>query len=483
MSARNACLADCAPVVVVNGPPEETPTRHGDCRDNCPIADGGFCDRHQITKTAQYVRLCREKESYWAAWEKGEGPKQRRDGLPPRTALAWNLAKSLKEFGADKCKTVSHAEYARRLTICAACELRHPTLNRCKLCGCMLSLKAKGRVWKCPIGRWDTAADRRWVATIRSRLALQWSQAYMRGDDDPDYSFPAPWRYVRTAELTAATIALLPRLPRDLAGVAAIPRSGMLPASIIASHLHLPLFECTRANGIRGLSYGMRGHTFRREDILNGPLLIVDDTVYSGFAMRTARNNMAENKRRTHYAAIFVRPSKADIVDFYADALPSPHLLEWNLWSSGMTCGLTANPAFHGGVATDLDGVLCEDFLRDGDDTRLGDERYRRALVEARPLVTAGLYPIPLIVTYRLERFRAETEDWLRRNRILYDKLVMHPAERFKDRDFALPQLKIDAYRESKCALFVESCPRQADLIHEHTGRRVLCPADGVIRQ
>lgn len=301
----------------------------------------------------------------------------------------------------------------------------------------------------------------------------------MSGDNDPEYALPAPWRYVRTAELAAATVKLIPQIPRDVMGVAGIPRSGMLPASILASHLHVPLYECVPNSGLRRITNGIRGHGFHVDKQSQGPILIVDDTIYSGFAMRSARNGMGE--RKAYYAAIFVRPSKASEVDFFAEILPSPHLLEWNLWSSGMTCGTAANPSFLGGLATDLDGVLCEDFLRDGDDTPAGDERYRRALIDARPLVTAGLYPIPLIVTYRLERFRAETEDWLRRNRILWDKLVMHPAERFRDRNFVVPQLKIDAYAESPCSLFVESDSAQAMVIRQATGRPVLDMETGMV--
>lgn len=64
----------------------------------------------------------------------------------------WNLTASLAAFAADGLKCVSCEEYAARLAICDACEHRHD--NKCKLCGCRLSVKAKGRAFQCPAGKW-----------------------------------------------------------------------------------------------------------------------------------------------------------------------------------------------------------------------------------------------------------------------------------------------------------------------------------------
>jgi len=43
-----------------------------DCQ--CTIPDGGFCDRHKLQKSANWVHLCRTNASYWKAWEEGGGP-------------------------------------------------------------------------------------------------------------------------------------------------------------------------------------------------------------------------------------------------------------------------------------------------------------------------------------------------------------------------------------------------------------------------
>ena len=83
-----------------------------------------------------------------------------RDGMrkPPSLARqAWNLAQSLADFVADGCTTVSEEQYRQRLKICDTCPERRN--NRCMKCGCRLSLKARGRAFKCPEEKWPSARE------------------------------------------------------------------------------------------------------------------------------------------------------------------------------------------------------------------------------------------------------------------------------------------------------------------------------------
>lgn len=79
------------------------------------------------------------------------------EDLIPRPAPSlgqqlWSFAKSVADFIADGMKTVSPEEYAERLAICDECPERQG--NRCLQCGCRLSIKAKGRAFQCPLGKW-----------------------------------------------------------------------------------------------------------------------------------------------------------------------------------------------------------------------------------------------------------------------------------------------------------------------------------------
>jgi len=78
-----------------------------------------------------------------------QSPKGR---FPPVHRQVWNLAQALADFVADGCKTLTEPAYRRRLEICDACDQRRG--NRCLKCGCRLSLKARGRAFRCPLDRW-----------------------------------------------------------------------------------------------------------------------------------------------------------------------------------------------------------------------------------------------------------------------------------------------------------------------------------------
>lgn len=72
--------------------------------------------------------------------------------MPSMPVRAWNLARALAAFVADGCSTVSPDEYRARLEICDGCPFRRK--NACTKCGCRISLKATGRAFNCPDGRW-----------------------------------------------------------------------------------------------------------------------------------------------------------------------------------------------------------------------------------------------------------------------------------------------------------------------------------------
>ena len=80
-------------------------------------------------------------------------PPQDQPPQPPSLSQqAWNLARALADFVADGCRSVSEEQYRRRLETCDACDQRRG--NRCMKCGYRLSLKARGRAFRCPEDKW-----------------------------------------------------------------------------------------------------------------------------------------------------------------------------------------------------------------------------------------------------------------------------------------------------------------------------------------
>lgn len=109
--------------------------------------------RNNLVTTA-HCRMCR-----WRT-ESCEDPRPEVNDLshaasPTYAQIIWNLSESLAAFAADGFTTVNAAEYAERLRICNGCEQRDG--GSCRLCGCLLKLKAQGRAFECPAGKWSKA--------------------------------------------------------------------------------------------------------------------------------------------------------------------------------------------------------------------------------------------------------------------------------------------------------------------------------------
>lgn len=286
------------------------------------------------------------------------------------------------------------------------------------------------------------------------------------------------YEWISTARCTEDTARLLvPQLPHNLSGVCAVPRSGMLAASVIATHMHLPLWSLDGGRP-RQLGHGGRGGSLVADP--SGPLLVVDDTVYRGGAMSRSRDRM--KGKPALFAAVYVTPQRRQAVDFHARVLHGPHLLEWNFVNNWPFIGRASHKAYRGGLALDFDGILCFDPDVPDADAGPGLDRYRQWMVDARPQWLPRMLPVPLIVTARLERWRAETEEWLRRWRVQWKQLVMHPADRASARG-DVAAWKAGHFKRSACGFFAESDPRQAERIFQIAGRPVICPRAGKVHQ
>ena len=79
----------------------------------------------------------------------GEGSER----FPPLTTQASNLFQAVVAFVGDGCGIVDDSQYRQRLEICRGCDRRAG--KRCTACGCWIGVKARGRAFSCPIGRWQ----------------------------------------------------------------------------------------------------------------------------------------------------------------------------------------------------------------------------------------------------------------------------------------------------------------------------------------
>ena len=243
-----------------------------------------------------------------------------------------------------------------------------------------------------------------------------------------------------------------------------IPRSGMIPALMIASKLNMPV--CDLYSFARHDEFTIQGGG--RSQILNFNLnniknpLIIDDSIHSGVSMEKAESFLRKNGILQYKTcAIYATEASKHKVDVFLDILAQPRVFEWNI----LQCWITNLAMF------DLNGVLCVDPVVDDD-----GEKYIEYITNA-PLKIKPTMTIDTIVTCRLEKYRTITEQWLHGNNIQYKNLIMLP---FNTKDERIlwgqhAEYKAEHYKNSPTILFVESSKAQADKIYNITKKPVFC--------
>jgi len=197
---------------------------------------------------------------------------------------------------------------------------------------------------------------------------------------------------------------------KDYDVVVGIPRSGMLPASIIATLLQLPLADVESYR--QGRVWGRSGHIEGAGD----RVLLVDDTSNKGGAMAAAVARIKRASKITRFAVYGPYRDDYSIIDLFFEIVPGPRAFEWNF----------AKHARLPRWGFDIDGVLCRDPTREENDR---GENYD-VFIRDVPQLFRPLRPLGIIVTCRQERYRPQTERWLASHGISYKHLVMSPKTR-----------------------------------------------------
>lgn len=252
-------------------------------------------------------------------------------------------------------------------------------------------------------------------------------------------------------------------IPRDIDLIVGIPRSGMLPANLLALYLNKPYTDIH--SFINGHIYkaGERGQFFDVKQYKR--ILIVDDSIASGNAMVKAKKLLlgVDPHFELSFCAIFIIPGKEDMVDYFFEIVPLPRYFQWNIFNHSVL----EKSCF------DIDGVLCVD---PNDDQNDDGPKYIDFILNAAPLYIPGS-KIGTLVTSRLEKYRKETEIWLAKNNVKYNTLVMLdlPDMRARQRANSHGQHKANTYKLPEYNLFFESSLHQALEINKITGKPVFC--------
>lgn len=273
--------------------------------------------------------------------------------------------------------------------------------------------------------------------------------------------------YRSIADMNDTIMRNLPRLPRDIDLVVGVPRSGLLAGNLLCLALNIALTDVEGFLEGRVLAAGKTRRTARldRDPAALKRVLVIDDSVYRGHAMTEVRRRIeaAAPEAEITYCAVYGNETSHPSVDIVLEAVPQPRMFQWNVFHHGSLehC------------CVDIDGVLCCDPTHEENDD---GERYLRFLAETAPMLTPSK-PIGWLVTSRLEKYRAQTEDWLEKAGIAYRELIMLdlPSAEARRKARAHGSFKGEVYRRLDALLFIESELEQAEEIAQLSGKPVLC--------
>jgi len=247
--------------------------------------------------------------------------------------------------------------------------------------------------------------------------------------------------------------------------VVGIPRSGMIPAYIIGLYINV---------NVTDLESYILNNPFKKAATrkLKHPILfpheakkvlLVDDSIISGNSLEYSLEKIPISlKHKVTKLIIYTDHNKRDDIDMYIEVLPLPRAFEWNIFHRKLLER----------ACVDIDGVLCKDPTDDQNDD---GSKYIDFLLNAKPHLLTS-YKIHSLVTSRLEKYRPQTEIWLKKNNINYDNLIMLdlPSKEARLKNNAHATHKAKYFKSMKeLEIFIESNPEQAREIMEITGKPV----------
>ncbi|WNF35301.1 hypothetical protein RJD24_12595 [Bacillaceae bacterium IKA-2] len=241
-------------------------------------------------------------------------------------------------------------------------------------------------------------------------------------------------------------------------------KTGIVPAYMISLYLNK---NCCGLETLLNNNQLRTGITREVKDKLKYPneaknILIVLDYLEIGETLEKLleQNNIKLTNITT--LCIYSDPNRLD-VDLVLEHIVGPTSFEWNIFSESFTRD----------ACFDIDGVLCIDPNLEQDDD---GEKYRDFLLNA-PLLIKPIGKINYLVTSRLEKYRSETETWLKKNKIAYNSLIMLDLPSLEERlKLGINAIhKAETYKNSSQKLFYESSRSEAIKIHQLTNKPVYC--------
>lgn len=239
-----------------------------------------------------------------------------------------------------------------------------------------------------------------------------------------------------------------------------IPRSGMVPAYILAMYLRKDCCDLETFLKRRYTLDGLQNNntsSITQSRRLN--ILLVDDCISSGRSLKHSLSQIPDDiNLEINILCIYSSEKTRNDVDLFFEYLPGVSVFEWNIFHSFIIKNSLLN----------IEGVLCAE---PEEDINYDEEKYRDYVLNA-PLLFFPTGKIGCLVTNRLEKYREETETWLKKNNIEYGSLIMASSSLQNNK---LAKYKAATYKLYKKELCIEHKRDQSIRIYQLTKKPVYC--------
>lgn len=263
-------------------------------------------------------------------------------------------------------------------------------------------------------------------------------------------------RYIKVVtieEATKMTLKWAESIPNKFDVIIGIPRSGLMIANILAIKFGRPL---STPNAFVQGEVWQSLHVEKPK--VRNVLLVEDDVIY-GKQIQKAYKQLKDfdPSLEVEKASLFVTSKAKKLLNYHYMIKNPPLIYEWTLLT---------NMAGLGALVVDMDGVLCKN--PSSDDLKNLAEWYAKAKPHMIPR-----YTVEAIVTARIEKYRIQTEDWLAKHNVKYNRLYMMNCSPVSSNEVI--KHKVDVIRRVNPFWFWESSLAEATQIWKKTKVPMLC--------
>lgn len=270
--------------------------------------------------------------------------------------------------------------------------------------------------------------------------------------------------YRNVGDLSQTIARKMHLLPRGIDLIVGVPRSGILAGIILALMKNIRFTDLDALIEGRLSSVGStKNHTGivkKLGEVRHA--LVIDDSLNRGYAMKEAKERLSVlgDTLKLTFAAVYVVPDAADEVDLVFEKLALPRLFEWNF----------SHHSYLSRSCVNMDGVIW-----DLNPSELGACSVDASFLASTSPMFNFTALIGCLTTALHERYRKETEAWLKSKGINYGRLVMRGTSASSgEAELTSEALAAETYRESAAILLIESDIKRAARSAQLAGKPVL---------